>query len=420
MERDRNSRTQRVLNLTLEIIYLLTGEVRESGSVTVSSLLSLLLTQNYIVLKKSGQSVTTSSHPRGLSRSQSPITEPPPHSLIHERDNEQKILELTNKIIQLLTGEEELEYLEGPKSLYKDLSESFNKPVRLNATISHVKEDPVSCDGGDLTDTDMYTPIDPTRYTSTHIKEEPVLCDGRNLTDIANYTSTYHTQYTYTDIKEEPVSCDGGDLTDTDNYTPTDHTQYTSTHIKDEPVSCDGENSTNQRILPQKMQHLYRQYGTQVNAGKFPRNWRHSPEEKLYSCSKCGKTFIQEADLNDHLKSHLGEKPFSCLECGKSFRQKTDFTNHLRVHTGEKPFPCFDCGKRFTTKSDLSKHSRIHTGERPFCCSICGKRFVQKTSLNKHFRIHTGEKPYACPECGKSFAEKSNVVKHLKIHRRKI
>ncbi|XP_075071057.1 uncharacterized protein LOC142160072 isoform X4 [Mixophyes fleayi] len=63
----------------------------------------------------------------GLSRTQSPITVPPPHSLIHDRDNDQKILELTNKIIQLLTGEGE--YLEGHKGLYKDVMMEDHQPL---------------------------------------------------------------------------------------------------------------------------------------------------------------------------------------------------------------------------------------------------------------------------------------------------
>ncbi|KAM8923986.1 gastrula zinc finger protein XlCGF66.1-like [Pelodytes ibericus] len=102
----------RVLNLTLEIMNLLTGE-------------------DYMIVRKSSDNVTASS-----SRvSQISSTEPPPHFLIHQRDNDQKILELTNKIIQLLTGEvpircedvtvyfsmEEWEYLEGHKDLYKDM-----------------------------------------------------------------------------------------------------------------------------------------------------------------------------------------------------------------------------------------------------------------------------------------------------------
>ncbi|XP_075048091.1 uncharacterized protein LOC142108363 [Mixophyes fleayi] len=55
-----------------------------------------------------------------LSRTQSPITVPPPHSLIHEENNDKKILELPNKIIQLVTGEE-WTYLRGQKSLFKDV-----------------------------------------------------------------------------------------------------------------------------------------------------------------------------------------------------------------------------------------------------------------------------------------------------------
>ncbi|XP_075070982.1 gastrula zinc finger protein XlCGF66.1-like [Mixophyes fleayi] len=130
MDKDRSHMTERILHLTLEIIYLLTGE-------------------DYTVVKTPGKRVTPSSRPcvsGGLSRTQSPITVSPPHSLIHERNNDQRILELTNKIIQLLTGEvpircqdvtvyfsmEEWEYLEGHKDLYKDMMMENHQTLKMD------------------------------------------------------------------------------------------------------------------------------------------------------------------------------------------------------------------------------------------------------------------------------------------------
>ncbi|XP_066443373.1 gastrula zinc finger protein XlCGF66.1-like [Eleutherodactylus coqui] len=120
MDKHGNRITERILNLTLEILYLLTGE-------------------DYMVVKNISENcVTSSSYPdvsEGWRRTQSPIMEPPPRSLIPERTNDKKILDLTNKIIELLNGEvpircqdvtvhfsmEEWEYLEGHKDLYKDI-----------------------------------------------------------------------------------------------------------------------------------------------------------------------------------------------------------------------------------------------------------------------------------------------------------
>ncbi|XP_073521313.1 gastrula zinc finger protein XlCGF66.1-like [Phyllobates terribilis] len=112
---DRDKMAERIFHLTLEILFRLTGE-------------------DYIVVKKTSSERCQNPVSEGWGRPLSPITGPPPHPLIHEDIKDQKILELTYKMIELLTGEvpircqdvavyfsmEEWEYLEEHKDLYKD------------------------------------------------------------------------------------------------------------------------------------------------------------------------------------------------------------------------------------------------------------------------------------------------------------
>ncbi|XP_073519545.1 uncharacterized protein [Phyllobates terribilis] len=91
--------------------------------------------QDYTVVKKTSSERCQDPVSEGWGRPLSPITGPPPHPLIHEDIKDQKILELTYKMIELLTGEvpircqdvavyfsmEEWEYLEGHKDLYKNV-----------------------------------------------------------------------------------------------------------------------------------------------------------------------------------------------------------------------------------------------------------------------------------------------------------
>ncbi|XP_066454532.1 uncharacterized protein [Eleutherodactylus coqui] len=124
MERNRDKMAESIFTLTLEILFQLTGE-------------------DYTVVKKTSSDGCQAPVSDGWGRPLSPITEPPPHPLILEEINEQKILELTNKMIELLTGEvpircqdvtvyfsmEEWEYLEGHKDQYKDvMMEDHQRP----------------------------------------------------------------------------------------------------------------------------------------------------------------------------------------------------------------------------------------------------------------------------------------------------
>ncbi|XP_075073085.1 uncharacterized protein LOC142161404 [Mixophyes fleayi] len=260
---DKDHMTERILNLTMEIIYLLTREV-------------------YTVVKKSDGPVTPSSSSphvsEGLSRS--PIMELPPHSLIHERNNDQKILELTNKIIQLLTGEvpircqdvtvyfsmEEWEYLEGHKELYKDimmenyrspcskdLSSSKNSSVALNL---HTLSPDCICEDENL------TAFDPKAENSVNkVAQEFDSCEEPlQVTNIS--TSVKYTQTEATHAEEEECSFherdhtlmketsetsksfDEGNHTGSDFYTLREQIQTTSTQPGSEMDSCEKDHLT--------------------------------------------------------------------------------------------------------------------------------------------------------------------------------
>ncbi|XP_066461283.1 gastrula zinc finger protein XlCGF66.1-like [Eleutherodactylus coqui] len=124
MEKDKSKMAESIINVTLEILFQLTGE-------------------DYTVVKKTSSDGCRAPVCDEWGRPHSPIPGPQPHPLIHEDINVQKILELTNKMIELLTGEvpircqdvavyfsmEEWEYLEGHKDLYKEAMMETRQPL---------------------------------------------------------------------------------------------------------------------------------------------------------------------------------------------------------------------------------------------------------------------------------------------------
>ncbi|XP_073404190.1 uncharacterized protein [Dendrobates tinctorius] len=451
---------ERILHLTLEILFRLTGE-------------------DYTVVKKTSSERCQASESEGWGRPLSPNTGPPPHPLIHEDINEQKILELTYKMIELLTGEvpircqdvtvyfsmEEWEYLVGHKDLYKDIMMEVPQPL-TSPVLSRKRTTPERCPRPllpqDCKEDNPNVPQDHQGEDLTHINttETYVMGDERCKEEIP--THDYPDDFTWrldgflppSDLKLDDL------LTKQDAYE--DHciipvlssallskdsfTQFLSpdfpqikkniSHSND--IKNQKANTIKNKFSCSECEKCFNLKSDFVrhqrsHTGKKPfscskcrkyfnlkstlvTHERTHSGEKPYSCPECGKCFATNSNCVAHQRSHIREKAFACSECGKCFKQKSQLVIHQRIHTGEKPFSCSECGKCFKKKSDLYTHERIHTGEKQCSCSECGQYCRSKSHLIRHQRIHTGEKPYSCTECGKCFNHKSNLVTHQRIH----
>ncbi|XP_063804994.1 oocyte zinc finger protein XlCOF8.4-like isoform X2 [Pseudophryne corroboree] len=337
MRMDNSRGTEKILHLTLDIIYLLTGE-------------------DYMVVRKTSGECMSPSIPcmsGGLSRAQSPITVPPPQSLIHERHNEQKILELTNKIIQLLIGEvpircedvtvyfsmEEWEYIEEHRGLYKDVMMENHQPL-------------TSLDGTSNRDTPERCPRP--LYPQVHTEENHSVPQEDQEEDLIV-------------IKVEDIK------------------------IKDE-IYVMGERQRKEEEIP-------------TGIGTDGCNLRNTSEEHLLSSPDCeieDNVITQEStggnlitpNIHPVLHSvHLSSDPSNHKECPPD---TSDIFTHITAHEGDHLFLCFECGLYFAGNDRLLEHQRTHTGERPFLCIKCGKCFTQKESFVSHQRTHMGEKPFPC------------------------
>ncbi|XP_073404050.1 uncharacterized protein [Dendrobates tinctorius] len=463
MDSDRDKMVERILHLTLEILFRLTGE-------------------DYTVVKKTSSEHFQTPVSEGWGRSLSPITEPPPHPLIYEDINDWNILEIIYKMIELLTGEvpircldvavyfsmEEWEYLEGHKDLYKDIimegPQPLTSPVisrrRITSErclhpllpqdckqenpnvpqdhqgeyLTHINTKETYVRGDELCKEEIRTDDypDSTRSSEGHVISSDFKEDDHCITQetyeeleiIPDILSALHSK----DLSSDPIQQDfSPDSLETINQNENSRrdSEPEGSHKGENPFAClkCGKYYVDlSNLVKHEKSHKERKFSCSKCQKCFTKNAhlvRHEKShtgEKPFSCSECGARFDCQSKLIVHERRHTGEKPFSCLKCGKCFSQKSGLVDHQKAHSGEKPFSCSECGKCFKHKFTLVKHQRVHTGEKPFLCPECGKCFVQKSHLDAHQKTHTGEKPYLCSECGKCFSSKRSLDYHKKIH----
>uniref|UniRef100_A0A8C5PVF0 C2H2-type domain-containing protein n=1 Tax=Leptobrachium leishanense TaxID=445787 RepID=A0A8C5PVF0_9ANUR len=480
MMKDKGQVAERILSLTLEMVYLLTGE-------------------DHMVVKTPKAHVSPHGVPEEFCSTRTPRTEPPPHSMIHEirdsstepsphsmmhetrdpstepsprfllreRHNEQKILELSNQIIRLLTGEvpircedvtvylsmEEWEYVERHKELYEDLMMEDHRPLR-SLDLSESKEPPerqtFASSQSSVTQESEFPPIcvpwkgDGRRDASApsqhcrggHVMESYPLAEltpedlasreERNGTDpdIDPTSDCAQTTDTAASIREEGASCEERLMV---AYPPTEHVpaNYPSVHIKEEPVSWQEGQPTN--VYPITI-YISNHGLESVASGEgeiLPDLF--TPIERVHP---------------DHMSTRIKEEPLSCdegswnwspPECiqidNPSHYSKEEAGNLSRVslpsghqagcpstHFMETSFDMDRPPRSERYKSDKPR-SFSDFSDMPHSCSECGKCFTQRSDLTLHLQCHREEKPYSCWECGKCFSRKAMLARHNLIHK---
>ncbi|XP_069604887.1 oocyte zinc finger protein XlCOF22-like isoform X2 [Ranitomeya imitator] len=409
MDMDRDNMAERILHLTLEILFRLTGE-------------------DYTVVKKTSNDRCQDPASEGWGRPLSPIMGPPSHLLIHEDINDQKILELTYKMIELLTGEvpircqdvavyfsmEEWEYLEGHRDLYKNVIMEVPQPL-TSPDLSSKRTTPERCPRPllpqDCNQEDPNAPQDHQGEDLSHINTTETYVRGDEWCKEEIPTYGYPDDYTKRSEGQLTSSIFKSDdlkiLQDTTEVIAVIPDISSSIHSKDLSSDPMKQVPSSDSLLTTKENQSHKRGIKKQTAPK---------EKKSFSCSECGKCFIKKSHFVTHQRIHTGEKPFSCSECGKCFAHKGNLVAHQITHTGEKPFSCSECGKCFRHKGNLVLHQVTHTGKMPFSCSECAKCFARKSHFVRHQRTHTGEKPFSCSECGKCFNRKSELVIHHRTH----
>uniref|UniRef100_A0A8C5WCX4 C2H2-type domain-containing protein n=1 Tax=Leptobrachium leishanense TaxID=445787 RepID=A0A8C5WCX4_9ANUR len=345
-------------------------------------------------------------------------------------------------------------------TLDKSVSGEFHPPVSLWD---------IGCENGsEIISNNVEKDLNKTRKgraeSATYTERESLASEERHVPEKVIYPIT---EYSPTDIKEEPASCDEGNLTDSDMCEPPEHSQTEwladniGEYLKSNPNPVE-INHSESLIESRKPDHsiyytdllthnsVYKGHSAPSEMEKVSYNvsdivihetnsreeerfsssacsekssaessLKHQhiqTEEQPFSCPECGKHFADSIALKKHQGTHKGKKLFKCPECGKCFIKASYLSAHKRSHTGEKPFKCPECEKWFSHASLVTRHKIIHTGKKTLCCTECGKPFMQASDLARHKMIHTGEKPFMCPECGKRFAIASYLAKHKMTH----
>ena len=143
-------------------------------------------------------------------------------------------------------------------------------------------------------------------------------------------------------------------------------------------------------------------------------------KQRNFECGQCGKFYALKKQYLQHIK-HVHEKEkyhhHVCETCGKAFVNNTQLENHMLTHTGERNHHCDKCPKRFYTQQHLINHIKnIHDDSKESTtCDLCDAQFENRQKLNYHKTFMHSDKSekFLCNYCPEVFGRKQHCNRHM-------
>ena len=146
-------------------------------------------------------------------------------------------------------------------------------------------------------------------------------------------------------------------------------------------------------------------------------------EARVFKCSQCDYSSLNEYDLNTHKKSHI-VKSLKCKECEYTSITNADLASHIDTQHVNK-FPCDQCEEIYMKELDLNTHKNskhvkpklnqcVEIENASFYCQVCGKCYEEFDLFVKHSVKEHGLAPgVKCNTCGKGFVDNNAIEKHI-------
>lgn len=139
-----------------------------------------------------------------------------------------------------------------------------------------------------------------------------------------------------------------------------------------------------------------------------------------YPCDVCGKKFVSNLKLKDHMnRLHLKNSRLKCPKCPEKFIEHHVKVKHMKeIHDIVIEIKCEECKLVFESRRAHTKHmQKTHLPQ--FICDICGRSYIQKGLLKIHqLAVHSDGPNFTCNVCNKSYKRKCTLRKHMKVHNR--
>jgi hypothetical protein len=163
------------------------------------------------------------------------------------------------------------------------------------------------------------------------------------------------------------------------------------------------------------------------NAEKKPANTKKSPSDKKFICELCGQTFANISRIRSHMNTEL-----------KRAREEELADDNAPAKTIPKTLYCKHegCGRWFINQKNLDKHLKMHGGRKvsfPFrnhrwipkpisfqmstWCSSCNRDFVGAGHYRRHMEMYHKSKDLSnlsCTMCNRSYANVIRLKAHIK------